>query len=136
MGSYGIGVERNLAVAVEVHHDDAGIVWPMDLAPWEVVLTVVRPDDEATMAAAEELHRGLVDLGVEVIVDDRDERPGVKFADSELVGIPLRVTVGPRGLGEGIVELTDRATGDRADIAIGEAVADVAGRVIAARTAR
>jgi prolyl-tRNA synthetase family II len=136
MGSYGIGVERNLAAAVEVHHDEAGIVWPMDLAPWEVVVTVVRPDDEATIAAAEAIGDGLVGAGVEVIVDDRDERPGVKFADAELVGIPLRITVGPRGLGEGIVEVTDRASGERVDVAIDEAVASVVGRVLAARTAR
>jgi len=133
MGSYGIGVERNLAVAVEVHHDDAGIVWPVPLAPWEVVVTVVRPDDEATAAAADRIEAELEARGVEVLVDDRDERPGVKFADAELIGIPVRVTVGPRGLANGQVEVTERASGAREDVGVDEVVGLVAERIIAAR---
>ncbi|MEX1280686.1 MAG: proline--tRNA ligase [Acidimicrobiia bacterium] len=133
MGSYGIGVERNLAAAVEVHHDEAGIVWPMNLAPWEVVVTIVRPDDEATAAAAAEVVDGLAAAGIEVISDDRDERPGVKFADAELVGIPVRVTVGPRGVAGGQAEVTVRATGERTDVPLADVVEEVAARVRAAR---
>lgn len=108
MGSYGIGVERGMAAVVESSHDEKGIIWPVAVAPYEVVITVLRVDDEATTAAAEELYGELLDAGVEVILDDREERPGVKFADAELIGIPYRVTVGPRGVGEGKVELTTR----------------------------
>jgi len=108
MGSYGIGVERGVAAVVESSHDEKGIIWPVSVAPYEVVLTVVRADDEATMNAAEKLYRGLLDAGVEVLLDDREERPGVKFADAELIGIPYRVTVGPRGVADGTVELTTR----------------------------
>jgi prolyl-tRNA synthetase len=93
---------------VESSHDEKGIIWPVSVAPYEVVLTVVRADDEATIKAADQLYTGLLDSGVEVLIDDREERPGVKFADSELIGIPYRVTVGPRGVAEGMVELTTR----------------------------
>ena len=108
MGSYGIGVERGMAAVVESSSDEKGIVWPVSVAPYEVVITVVRPDDAATLEAAEKLYSELGDLGVEVLLDDRAERPGVKFADAELIGIPYRVTVGPRGVAEGKVELTTR----------------------------
>ena len=108
MGSYGIGLERGMAAVVETSHDEKGIIWPVSVAPYEVVITVVRVDDEATKNAAEKLYRGLLDSGVEVLLDDRDERPGVKFADAELIGIPYRVTIGPRGVADGSVELTTR----------------------------
>ncbi|HVR79468.1 MAG TPA: proline--tRNA ligase [Acidimicrobiia bacterium] len=108
MGSYGIGLERGMAAVVESSHDDKGIIWPVSVAPYEVVITVVRADDEATLAAAESLYRELGERGIEVLLDDREERPGVKFADAELIGIPYRVTVGPRGVAEGTVELTTR----------------------------
>ena len=108
MGSYGIGVERNVAAVVEANHDDKGIVWPVAVAPYEVVITVVRPDDGATLSKAEDLYSRLVADGIDVILDDRVERPGVKFADAELVGIPFRITVGPRGLESGEIELTTR----------------------------
>jgi prolyl-tRNA synthetase len=97
-----------MAAVVESSHDEKGIIWPVSIAPYEVVITVVRTDDEATMAAAEQLCSELLDAGVDVLLDDREERPGVKFADAELIGIPYRVTVGPRGVGQGIVELTTR----------------------------
>jgi len=128
MGSYGIGLERNLAAIVETHHDDKGIVWPVTVAPYEVVVTVLKLD-ETTLAAAESLYQGLLGEGVDVIIDDRDERPGVKFNDAELVGIPFRVTVGPRSLGEGVVEVTQRAGGETAAVPIGEAVAAVTAAV-------
>ncbi len=133
MGSYGIGVERALAASVETHHDEHGIVWPMAIAPWEVVVTVIRPDDEGALAEAERITAGLESAGVEVILDDRAERPGVKFADAELVGIPVRLTVGPRGLADGIVEMSVRATGEKSEIPVADTVAVVAELVRAAR---
>ena len=123
MGSYGIGVERNMAASIEANHDDKGIVWPAEIAPFDVVITVLRPDEEAPDRAATELYEDLASRGIEVLLDDRDERPGVKFTDAELIGIPWRVTVGPRGLDNGIVELVERRSGDSRDVAIGE-VAD------------
>jgi prolyl-tRNA synthetase len=93
---------------VEASHDDKGIIWPVSVAPYEVVITVIRADDGATLAAAERLYGVLTDAGIEVLLDDREERPGVKFADAELIGIPYRVTVGPRGVADGLVEVTTR----------------------------
>jgi prolyl-tRNA synthetase len=128
MGSYGIGVERALAAIVESHHDEKGIVWPMAVAPFHVVIVQLGKDD-ATAAAARALYEELAGAGIEVIWDDRDERPGVKFSDAELVGIPLRVTVGARGLAEGVVEVTRRATGETAKVPVAEAAAHLAGAV-------
>ncbi len=108
MGSYGIGVERSMAAIVEASHDDRGIIWPVTVAPYEVVVTVIRPDDEETGIAGSRIHDELAAAGIEVVLDDRAERPGVKFADSELVGIPYRVTVGPKGVANGEAELTTR----------------------------
>ncbi|MGC2240190.1 MAG: His/Gly/Thr/Pro-type tRNA ligase C-terminal domain-containing protein, partial [Acidimicrobiia bacterium] len=122
MGSYGIGVERGMAAVVESSHDDKGIIWPVSVAPYEVVVTVVRADDEGTLAAAEKLYHELEDAGVEVLLDDREERPGVKFADAELIGIPYRVTVGPRGVAEGKVELTTRRILETEEVAMGDVV--------------
>ena len=126
MGSYGIGVERNMAASVEANHDEKGIIWPMTIAPYHVIITVIRPDDDNTMATADSLYEHLEDRGVEVLLDDRAERPGVKFTDAELIGVPLRLTVGPRGVTNGIVELSDRRTGESSEIAIDEAVTTVA----------
>jgi prolyl-tRNA synthetase len=110
MGSYGIGIGRNMATVAEAHHDERGLIWPVSIAPYEVVLTAVSTD-ETTMAVAEELYAGLRDRGLDVLLDDRDARAGVKFADAELIGVPYRVTLGPKALAAGEVELTDRATG-------------------------
>ena len=129
MGSYGIGVERNMAASIEANHDDKGIVWPAEIAPFDVVITVLRPDEEAPDRAATELYDDLSRRGIDVLLDDRDERPGVKFTDAELIGIPWRVTVGPRGLDNGIVELVERRSGDSRDVAIGE-VADEIERLV------
>jgi prolyl-tRNA synthetase len=126
MGSYGIGVERNMAASVEANHDAKGIIWPMTIAPYHVIITVIRPDDDDTMATAESLYEQLEDRGVEVLLDDRAERPGVKFTDAELIGVPLRLTVGPRGVKSGIVELSDRRTGESSEIVIDDAVMTVA----------
>ncbi len=126
MGSYGIGVERGMAAVVETSHDDKGIIWPVSVAPYEVVITVVRADDEATFAAAETLSAELEAAGIEVLLDDREERPGVKFADAELIGVPYRVTVGPRGVEQGVVEMTTRRDLSTEEVSIGE----VGGRLI------
>lgn len=129
MGSYGIGVERNMAASVEANHDDKGIVWPIEIAPFHVVITVLRPDDEAPMAAAVEIYEALVAQGIEVLLDDRDERPGVKFNDAELIGIPFRVTVGPRGLESGEVEVVDRRTGHTNTVALDAVVPHLVAKV-------
>ena len=133
MGSYGIGVERGMAAIVESTHDDKGIVWPVSVAPFEVVITVLRADDEPTIAAAHDIYRGLGDQGIDVLIDDRAERPGVKFADAELIGIPYRVTVGPRGVAAGSVELTVRAGLETSEIGIDSVVADLSARIIGER---
>src|SRR6202161_1985021 len=111
MGCYGIGVERAMAAVVEVHYDAKGIVWPVAIAPFEVVVVIAQQDDAAVADAGERVYQALLEAGVDVIVDDRPVRAGVKFSDAELVGIPFRVTVGKRGLASGSAELTDRATG-------------------------
>lgn len=132
MGSYGIGVGRQVAAVVEAHHDEHGIVWPVAVAPFEAVVTPVAAD-EATMAAAGAIYRGLLDRGVEALIDDRDERPGVKFADAELIGIPYRVTVGPRRLAEGKVEVVRRLGRATREVAPEEAAGVVAAAVAAER---
>jgi len=120
MGSYGIGVERAMAAVIEVHHDGKGIVWPAAIAPFEVVVVIAQQDDAAVAAAGEQVYQSLLAAGVEVIVDDRPVRAGVKFSDAELVGIPFRVTVGKRGIATGTAELTERATGSTVQIPLDE----------------
>ena len=136
MGSYGIGVGRAMAAIVETHHDDAGMIWPMCVAPFEVVLTVVKVDHEGSMAVAEAAHEELQAAGIDVLLDDRDGRPGVKFADSELIGIPLRVTIGPRGIDNGMLELTVRATGEQEDLPVDDLASRVVELVAEGRSAR
>jgi prolyl-tRNA synthetase len=118
MGCYGIGVERAMATCIETHHDAKGIVWPMTVAPFEAVVVVAQQDDQAVAAAGEQVYQRLLDAGVDVIIDDRSVRAGVKFGDAELVGIPLRVTIGKRGLASGTADLTDRATGETVSISL------------------
>ena len=125
MGCYGIGVERAMAAVVEVHHDAKGIVWPVAIAPFEVVVVIAQQDDTAVAEAGEKVYQALLGAGVEVIVDDRPVRAGVKFSDAELVGIPFRVTVGKRGLASGSAELTDRATGSTVAVPLDEVPAQV-----------
>jgi prolyl-tRNA synthetase len=133
MGSYGIGLERGMAAVVEANHDENGIVWPVSVAPYEVVVTVVRPDEEATMAVANRLYDDFDSAGVEVILDDRLDRPGVKFADAELIGIPFRVTIGPKGVSAGTAEVTERAGLVKSEMAVDEVVTELAERVKQAR---
>ena len=135
MGSYGIGVGRAMATVAETHHDEHGLIWPMSIAPYEVVLTVVKVDHEESMAVAERLYGELQAAGIDVLLDDRDGRPGVKFADAELVGIPLRITIGPRGLDNGQLEYTSRADGEKVDVPIDDVVARVVDAVVTGRSA-
>jgi prolyl-tRNA synthetase len=122
MGSYGLGVERAMAAIVEVHHDDRGIIWPVSVAPFQVAVVVAQSDDAGAAKVGEEIFEGLGAAGIEVIIDDRSERAGVKFRDVELSGIPYRITVGKRGLAEGVVEWTPRATGETVKVPVGEVV--------------
>ena len=129
MGSYGIGIERALASIVECHHDERGIVWPLAVAPFSVVVVVAQSEDPVVAKAGADIYDQLIAAGVEVIIDDRAERAGVKFRDAELTGIPYRVTVGKRGLAEDSVELTERVTGETRKVARDEIVAQLAGLV-------
>ena len=133
MGSYGIGVGRSVAAVAEANHDDKGICWPVNVAPYEVVVTVLNPKEVETLEAGERVYEKLVELGIEVLLDDRHERPGVKFKDAELIGIPHRITVGPKGLVDGNVEYVRRQTGEGRDVAIAQAGEIVAELVLEER---
>ena len=122
MGCYGIGVTRTLSAIVEQHHDENGIIWPMSVAPYHVIITLVKPGDKTQEAVAEEIYSRLSDAGVEVLLDDRDERPGVKFKDADLLGIPVRITVGKRAP-EGVVEYKLRREAEKQEMSVSEAVA-------------
>jgi prolyl-tRNA synthetase family II len=130
MGSYGIGVERAMAAIVEVHHDEAGIVWPFQVAPFQLAVVPLARGDGRAAEVAERLYAELAAVGVEALIDDRPDHPGAKLTDVELVGIPYRLVVGPRGLADGVVELTTRRTGETVRIPVDQAVAQV-GEVIA-----
>lgn len=133
MGSYGIGVERAMAAVAETSNDENGIVWPVSIAPFEVVITVVRADDEVTLKAAEALYSELTQIGLDALLDDRVERPGVKFADSELIGIPFRVTVGPRGVADGVLEVTVRDGLQKAELPREQVVSSLVKQIEAGR---
>lgn len=107
MGSYGIGVSRSVAAIIEQYHDEKGIVWPLNVAPYHVIITVINIKNEEQMNLAEEIYRDLLNVGAEVLLDDRNERAGIKFNDRDLIGIPIRITVGKMA-GEGIVEYSLR----------------------------
>ena len=129
MGTYGIGVTRTMAAAIEQNHDDAGIIWPLPLAPFQVVVVPVNWNDERLRTTAERLHDELEDGGIEVLLDDREERPGVKFKDADLIGYPLRLTVGARALDRGAVELKRRRETAATEVPVAEAAARVAALV-------
>ncbi|MEO1169313.1 MAG: proline--tRNA ligase [Pseudomonadota bacterium] len=116
MGSYGVGVSRLAGAIIEASHDDDGIVWPEAVAPYKVGLINMRADDEACVAAADDLYAKLEAAGVEVLYDDRDERGGAKFATMDVIGLPWQLIVGPRGLKNGVVELKRRSTGEREEV--------------------
>ncbi len=122
MGCYGIGVGRTLAAAIEQNHDKDGIIFPAPIAPFEVIITALNPKDQEIHEAAEDLYQGFLDKGVEVLLDDRDERPGRKFKDADLIGVPLRVTVGHKKLQEGKVELKLRNEKQASAVPLGEVV--------------
>ena len=111
MGCYGIGVTRTAAAAIERYHDDFGIVWPKEIAPYHVDVVPVNTDDKEQMEIALKIYNELLNVGVEVVLDDRDDRAGVKFKDSELIGFPYRITVG-KTIKEGFVEFKERKTGN------------------------
>jgi prolyl-tRNA synthetase len=135
MGCYGIGVGRTAAAAIEQNHDENGIIWPMPLAPFQVIVTMLNPKDEEVFAAGEKLYHDLLAEGIEVLLDDRDERPGSKFKDADLLGIPLRVNVGARGLKEQAFEFQERRAGERVMLPIEGAAQKVAEQVRAALAA-
>jgi prolyl-tRNA synthetase len=122
MGCYGLGIGRTVAAAIEQNHDADGIVWPVPLAPFSVLLVALNPDDEAVRRVAEELYGKLEAQGIDVLFDDRDERPGVKFKDADLVGIPVRVVVGAKSLADGKVEVSMRRDRARQLVEPGAAV--------------
>jgi prolyl-tRNA synthetase len=119
MGSYGIGVERILSAAVEQNHDEDGIIWPKSLAPFDVVVTITNMKQDDLREAGEKLYNELKGAGLEVLLDDRDERAGVKFKDADLIGVPYRITIGKK-VAEGVVELFDRRTKKSEDVKIGD----------------
>ncbi len=122
MGSYGIGVDRIISAAVEQQHDDDGIIWPKSLAPFDVVVTITNMKQDELRQAGEKLYEDLQQAGLEVLLDDRDERAGVKFKDADLIGIPYRITIGKK-VGDGVVELFDRRTKKSEDVKIADVVA-------------
>ncbi|MGW8313399.1 MAG: proline--tRNA ligase [Desulfuromonadales bacterium] len=132
MGCYGIGIGRTAAAAIEQNHDENGIIWPMPLAPFQVIITLLNPNDTDVLSAGETLYGQLLEAGIEVLLDDRDERPGSKFKDADLLGIPLRVNVGARGLKEQSFELQQRRTGERSMLPITDAAAKIIDLVHAA----
>ena len=123
MGSYGIGVSRLMGAIIEASHDDAGIVWPESVAPFKVGLVNMRADDANCTAASDDLYAQLQDAGVEVLYDDRDERGGAKFATRDVIGLPWQLVIGPKGLEKGVVELKNRATGEREELSAESALA-------------
>ncbi len=125
MGSYGIGVERIMAAAIEAHHDANGIVWPRSIAPFDVVISPVKATDPEQREKSEQLYAALAEAGLDVLLDDRDERPGVKFKDADLIGVPFRIVPGPRALAKGCVELAERATGEAREIALGDVLGEL-----------
>jgi len=124
MGSYGIGVERIITAAIEQNHDADGIIWPKTIAPFDVIITVTNTKDETLRETAEKLYKDLTRAGLDTLLDDRDERAGVKFKDADLIGIPYRVTIGKK-VSDGLVELFTRATKTSEDVKLGDVVSRV-----------
>jgi prolyl-tRNA synthetase len=124
MGSYGIGVERIITAAIEQHHDADGIIWPKSLAPFDVVVTITNTKDEKLREAADKLYKDLERAGLDTLLDDRDERAGVKFKDADLIGIPYRITLGKKVV-DGVAELFERQTKTSEDVKLSEIVSRV-----------
>jgi prolyl-tRNA synthetase len=133
MGCYGIGVTRIAAAAIEQNHDADGIVWPTPIAPYEVTLLSLQPGDAQVAEVCERLYRELGEAGIEVLYDDRDERPGVKFKDADLIGIPHRIAVGKKGVAEGVVEIKARRAPEVRKVPIDSAARDLTALVVGER---
>jgi prolyl-tRNA synthetase len=133
MGTYGIGVTRIVASAIEQNHDKDGIIWPVPLAPFEAMVLTLQHDDPAVVATANKLYEELTAAGIDVLHDDRDERPGVKFKDADLIGIPFRLAIGKKGVAEGVVELKRRNGTEVRKLKIDEAVKIVVAEIQAER---
>lgn len=129
MGCYGIGVGRTAAAAIEQNYDENGIIWPMPIAPYQVIVIPVSVKDEQQRKIAEEIYGELLSIGIEVVLDDRNERPGVKFKDADLIGFPLKIVVGPKTGEESMVEIKNRKTGEEEKIALTEIVKVVKGKI-------
>jgi prolyl-tRNA synthetase len=129
MGCYGVGINRILASAIELGNDKDGIIWPISIAPFEVIVTCVNQDDDQVAGAAEEIYRQLLDRDIEVLLDDRILRGGAKFKDADLIGIPIRVTVGQKSLAEGKVEIKLRRESQSRTVAKEKAAEEVIGLV-------
>jgi prolyl-tRNA synthetase len=127
MGSHGIGVSRLLGAIIEASHDDKGIIWPEGVTPFHCGIVNLKQGDAEADAACESLYAAIGALGLEALYDDRDERAGGKFATMDLIGLPWRITVGPRGLKNGVVELTSRRTGESVELPPEQAIARIAG---------
>ena len=123
MGCYGIGISRIVAAAIEQNHDDKGIIWPSAISPFEILIIVLNDkDDSNVMDQAMKIYQELRSDGIEVAIDDRDERAGVKFADADLLGVPTQVIVGKRGIEKKKLEITSRSTGEKREVKIDEVV--------------
>jgi prolyl-tRNA synthetase len=127
MGSYGVGVSRLVAAIIEASHDEAGIIWPESVAPFGAAVVNLRPGEAAVDGVADQAYRALQGAGVDPVLDDRDERPGAKFASLDLVGIPWQLIVGPKGVADGVVELKRRATGERQTLSLEDALKVITG---------
>ena len=130
MGSYGIGPARIAAAAVEQGNDENGIIWPLAIAPYQVLIVPVNVKDAKSMDVAEEMYAALEEKGFEVLMDDRDERAGVKFKDADLIGIPYRIIIGEKNLKEGLVELKERKTGMVEKVKVEEAVEKIVKKLV------
>jgi prolyl-tRNA synthetase len=122
MGCYGLGIGRTVAAAIEQNHDEHGIIWPLPIAPYEVVLAVLNSDKPEVVTETEKLYDALLEAGIDVLYDDRPERPGVKFKDMDLIGFPLRIVVGIRSLENGGAEFSLRRDGEKTIVALDDVV--------------
>jgi len=129
MGCYGIGINRILAAAIELGNDDNGIIWPISIAPFEVLVTCVNQDDEKIAGVAENIYQQLLSAGLDVLLDDRQLRGGVKFKDADLIGVPVRVTVGRKSVADGSVEIKLRCEEQSQKISINKAKERVIGLI-------
>ena len=129
MGCYGIGISRTLQAVIEQSHDNDGIIWPWAVAPFQIIVTLLDPSVAEPAALAKQLAEVAEKAGADVIIDDREERPGVKFKDADLIGIPLRITIGGKGLAAGVIELKWRSKKDVIKVPVAEAAEHIAALV-------